>query len=196
MLAVQVNPTEWLVPLTPLPDSAIEVGELLALLVITICPLSLPVIFGENSTSKFAVWPAERLTPPKPLIVLKALPLTLIWEIATVELPLFVTVTSSVMVPPTLSLPKLRLLLESDRERVAVVPVPLRLIVTEEVLPLLTSVILPEVLLLVVGVNLTVRLTVAAGANDLGMLNWLTLKLAPLTLALEIVSVPEPVFFS
>lgn len=196
MLAVQVNPTEWLVPLTPLPDSAIEVGELLALLVITICPLSLPVIIGENSTSKFAVWSGERLTPAKPLIVLKALPLTLIWEIATVELPRFVTVTSSVVVPPTLSLPKLRLLLESDRERVAVVPVPLRLIVTEEVLPLLTSVILPEVLLLVVGVNLTVRLTVAAGANDLGMLNPLIPKLAPLTLALEIVSVPEPVFFS
>jgi hypothetical protein len=113
-----------------------------------------------------------------------------------VELPRFVTVTSSVVVPPTLSLPKLRLLLESDRERVAVVPLPLRLIVTEAVLPLLTRVILPEVLLLVVGVNLTVRLTVAAGANDLGMLNSLIVKLAPLTLALEIVSVAEPVFFS
>ena len=114
----------------------------------------------------------------------------------TVEFPVFLTVSSSVVVPPTLSLPKLKLLLESDRDRVAVDPAPLRLIATEDVLPLLVSVIFPEVLLLVVGVNLTVRLTVAAGASDLGMLKSLMLKLAPLTLALEIVSVAEPVFFS
>lgn len=166
------------------------------MLVITICPLWLPVVFGENSTSKLAIWPAERLTPPSPLDVLKAAPLTLIWEMDTAEFPVFLTVSSSVVVPPTLSLPKLRLLLESDSDRVAVDPVPLRLIATEYVLPLLVSVILPEVLLLVVGVNLTVRLTVAAGANDLGMLKSLMLKLAPLTLALEIVNVPEPVFFN
>lgn len=196
MLAVQLSATEWLVPLTPLPDNAIETDESFALLVITICPLWLPVVFGENSTSRLAVWPAARLTPPSPLDVLKAAPLTLICEMDTVEFPVFLTVSSSVVLPPILSLPKLKLLLESDRDRVAVDPAPLRLIATEDVPPLLVSVIFPEVLLLDVGVNLTVRLTVAAGANDLGMLKSLMLKLAPLTLALEIVSVAEPVFFS
>src|ERR1700757_2410777 len=114
----------------------------------------------------------------------------------TGEFPVFVTVSSSVVVPPTLSLPKLRLLLESDSERVAVDPVPFRRISTEELLPLLVSVIFPQVLLLVVGVNLTVKLTVADGANDLGVPKSLMLKPVPLTLALEIVSIPGPVFFS
>ena len=114
----------------------------------------------------------------------------------TVEFPVFVTVSSSVVVAPTLSLPKLRLLCKNDRERVAADPVPLRLIVTEEELPLLVSIIFPEVLLLVVGANLTVRLSVADGVNDCGTLKALMLKPVPLTLAVEIVSVAEPVFFS
>ena len=129
MLADHVSVTEWLVLLTPLPETAIELGEFVALLAMLMFPVTLPVTCGANSTFNIADWPAAMVAPAKPLLTLNPLPLTLIEDTVTLELPLFVTVTPTVLITFSSSLPKFRLLLDSDRLRVVVLPVPLRLIV-------------------------------------------------------------------
>jgi hypothetical protein len=54
----------------------IELGELLALLVMVTPPLTLPVVFGANTTLNSAVCPAAMVVPATPLATLKPVPTT------------------------------------------------------------------------------------------------------------------------
>jgi len=197
VLAVQFNTTECVVLLIPVPDIVTLPGVFAALLLIVIVPVWKPVVLGEKVTSKYALCPADNVTPPSPPIVLNAVPLTLNWEISTLEFPVFFTVSCNVFEPPSSSLPKLRLVLDSDSDRVAVDPVPLRLTVTVGLLlPLLVNVILPVKLVALLGVNVTVTLTVAEAERFSGMLNAFIVKPLPLIVALDIVNDVLPVFFN
>jgi hypothetical protein len=114
----------------------------------------------------------------------------------TLELPVFLTVTSCALVLPTSSLPKSKLELDSERVRVAVTPVPLNGMASVGLLKLLLTTILPVLLPVVVGAKVTVRFMVTPGASHSGVYKLLILNPVPLNDALERVSIEPLVFFS
>src|ERR1700731_3669343 len=81
-------PVGW----TPMPDSVIVVVEFAALLVTTTLPVTLPAAAGANVTFAVAVCPGVNASPAEGLLALKPAPETVIFEIVTVELPVFVSV--------------------------------------------------------------------------------------------------------
>jgi hypothetical protein len=111
------------------------------------------------------------------------------------EFPVFFTVTSSALVPPTPSFPKLKAVLESDNARLALTPVPVKVMARVELLALLSTVMSPMYPTAEVGANLTVALIIAPAAI-VPVDNPLMLNPAPLIVALEIVRELVPVFFS
>lgn len=130
--------------LTPVPLVAIEFGEFVALLVRVTFPVTDPVAFGTNITFKFAVWPAAIVAPRTPLDTLKPVPDTVIADTVKLELPVFLTATTSELDPPTVSFPKLTLVVERDIVFVEPAPVPLRGIVSVEFAAVLLNVMFPE----------------------------------------------------
>jgi len=183
--------------LTPVPVTASEFGEFVALLTRDTVPLTLPVAFGANTTFNSAVCPAANVVPATPLVTLNPVPLTLIAEIVRLEFPVFFTATCTGLDPPMTSLPKFRLLVPSEMVRVALPPVPLNAnVYVGLVVALLLIVTLPITLLEVVGLNPTVKLEICAAASVSGSEIPLSLKPVPLTVALEIVTLDPPVFFS
>ena len=61
-LGTQLNETEWLAGVAPVPESAITRGEFVALLTTVTLPERLPVDAGANVTLKEVDWPAARLS--------------------------------------------------------------------------------------------------------------------------------------
>lgn len=154
---------------TPVPEVAMELGELVALLARVTFPVTLPVVVGANTTPKFADWPAAMVAPDTPLVTLKPLPLTVIPETVTLELPVFLTATSRILDTPTISLPKLRLEVDNEIVRVDRLPLPLKAIVCVGFVALLLMVITPVTLAVVAGENVTVKFIVMPGAIQSGM---------------------------
>ncbi len=182
--------------LTPVPDTASELGEFVALLSSDTVPLTLPVAFGANTTFNSAVCPAAIVLPVIPVVTLKPAPITLICEIVRLELPVFFTATCKGLDPPTISFPKLRLDAASEIVRVAVTPVPLRAIGYVGFVALLLMITLPVTLPEAAGLNPTVKFDVCPADSVSGNEIPLSLKPVPLTVALEIVVLAVPVFFN
>ncbi len=183
--------------LTPVPVTASELGEFVALLTRDTVPLTLPVAFGANTTFSSAVCPAASVVPATPLVTLKPVPVTLIAEIVRLEFPLFFTATCSGLDPPMISLPKFRLVVPSEMVRVELVPAPLSAnVYVGFVVALLVIVTLPVTLPADVGLNPIVKLDVCAAASVSGSEIPLRLKPVPLTVAPEIVTLVPPVFVS
>ena len=107
VLGDQDTDTEWLTTATPVPDSVIEPGELVALLATDTLPVALPAVDGENVAVKVAVWPGFRIRPEETPEALNPAPETVTLEIVTVEFPTFVNVTFCVPLLETFTLPKL-----------------------------------------------------------------------------------------
>ena len=93
----------------PEPDRAIIVGELLALLVTVTLPDTTPAPAGANVTLKVALWPGIRICPVDRPLALNPGPATLTFETATLEFPVFVSVTEWPLLLLTLTLPKFTL---------------------------------------------------------------------------------------
>ena len=182
--------------LTPVPDTATEFGEFVALLISVTVPLTLPVVLGANTTLRFAVCPAEIVVPLMPLVTLNPEPVTLICEMIRLEFPVFFTATSSGIDPPRISLPKFKLVVASEIVRVAVVPVPLKAMVWVALVALLFIVTVPVALPEAVGLNDTVKFSVFAAPSVNGVESPLILNPVPLTLTLDTVTFDPPVFFS
>jgi hypothetical protein len=182
--------------LTPVPVTATEFGELVALLTSVTTPLTLPATLGANTTFNSAVCPAAIVLPLTPLVTLNPVPATLICEMVRLEFPVFFTATCSGLVPPTISLPKFKLDVNNEMVRVAVVPLPLNAMVCVESVALLLIVMVPVTLPVTVGPNATAKFKVFAGASVNGVEIPLNLNPVPLTVALEIVKLAAPVFFS
>jgi len=159
VLACQFSATEWLVLLTPVPDTAMAGAVLVALLTTVTVPLSVPVVFGANTMFMIAFCPGARVAPLMPLVTLYAAegPVMLIPEIVTLDVPLFVSVTGNVVLWPTVSLPKLKLDVDDTRLLVAVEPVPLNGTVTSAAPELFFSVRLPVNPPAAVGLNPTAK---------------------------------------
>jgi hypothetical protein len=146
---------------------AICVGEFVALLATNALPLTDPVVVGAKFTLNVVLCPAPKLIDVKPLIA-KPPPLTLPPETLTLVLPVLDNLTVWLLLLPTVTFPKLRLVGLAVSCIVVVTPVPLRAIVVGEVGALLTSVRAPVVLVVVVGVKLTVKAAELPGATVSG----------------------------
>jgi len=136
VLGDQLSATECAVLLMPVPVTAITGAVFAALLTTVTVPLNVPMVFGANAMFMIADCPAATVAPLIPPVTLNPEPLMLTPEIVTLELPLLISVTASVVLPPTVSLPKFRFDVEEVRPPVDPEPEPLRLTATS-VLPLL-----------------------------------------------------------
>jgi hypothetical protein len=106
VLAVHVSATEWATGVcVPVPAREMFTGEFVALLVIVTLPLAVATEAGVNVTASVAVCPAPIDcpidTPDDPYPV----PLTVMPEIVTVVLPLFVSSTFCELLLPTKTFP-------------------------------------------------------------------------------------------
>src|SRR5258708_24982362 len=93
----------------PLPDNETDVGEFVALLMAAALPVTLPVAAGAKVTFKVAVCAGVRIVPVDTPLALKPAPEMLTFEIATLELPEFVSVTVRRLLLPVFTFPKLKL---------------------------------------------------------------------------------------
>ena len=71
-------------------------------------PVTLPVAAGAKVTFRVALWPAVRTCPTEVPLTLNPGPEMLTLEIVTLEFPEFVSFAESVLLLPTLTLPKLK----------------------------------------------------------------------------------------
>jgi hypothetical protein len=106
-LAIQVTATVCGVCCTPVPARLI-VGELLALLLTATFPVTAPAVVGANVITRVAVWLGVSVVPLTP-VALKPAPVAPTPEIITFEFPVFVSVTFTVALLPSLTLLKLKL---------------------------------------------------------------------------------------
>ena len=121
-------------------------------------PLSVPPAMGENTTLNVRCCPAESVTGvPAPLNANPA-PLSVIPEIVTLALPVFVTVTVCVEDDPAFTLPKARLALLKESVCEAATPMPLNTIVAGEFAALLTIETAPLTVPADVGENTMLKL--------------------------------------
>ena len=97
-------------PVAPVPDRTIVIIGLLALSVTVILPLARPSADGVKETFSVAEVPDERFAPLDMPIAEKPAPPIVTFETVTLELLVFVNVTTRVLVPPTLTFPKFRAL--------------------------------------------------------------------------------------
>ena len=142
---------------TPLPESVMVAGELVAVLTTVTVPLTLPDAAGANTTLKAALCPAASVTGGIRPVVLNPAPETLTWEMLTLELPMLVSLTVCVLLVPTNTLPKLKLVGLAVSWNVAATPVPLRAMAVGEFGALLTSDTLPVTLPVVLGAKVTLK---------------------------------------
>ena len=85
-----------------------ESGEFVALLATDTLPAALPDAAGVKVAVKVAVCPGLRISPEETPLALKPAPETVTFEIVTLELPAFVSVTVCVLLLDTFTLPKLK----------------------------------------------------------------------------------------
>jgi len=95
-------------PDAPAPDRTIVIVGLLALSVTVILPLAGPSADGVKETFRATEVPGERFAPLDMPIAEKPAPPIVTFETVTLELLVFVNVTTKVLVPPTLTFPKFR----------------------------------------------------------------------------------------
>src|SRR5207302_9668139 len=96
------------------------VGELVALLTSETLPVAVPAVVDAKTMLKLAVRPAAKVSGAVRPLALKPLPETLICEMVTLGLPDLVRVTAGgVLLLPTVTFPKLRLLRLAVRRNVA-----------------------------------------------------------------------------
>lgn len=143
MLAPQLKLAEWDVAWTPVPERVMVLGKPVAVLAMVTLPLSVPEVLGPKITPKVILWPGDKETGvPAPLRV-NPVPLSVICETVTFELPEFVSATLCVDEDPALTLPKARFVALSASDWVAGIPIPLTAMVDGEFGALLTMVTLP-----------------------------------------------------
>src|SRR6266852_4233166 len=128
------------------------------------------------------------LTP----LALKPAPVTVTPEMVTLEFPLLVSVTGNALLPPTFTLPMLRLVELAARKNVATTPVPLKARVRGEPGALLVMETLPLALPGAEGANCALNVVFCPAASVSGTDKPAMPKPVPETLAAEIVTLAVP----
>jgi hypothetical protein len=167
-LTFQVNATVCATACTPVPVSVIVPGEPEALLVTVMLPLTAPAALGSKITLNVNVCDGFNVTAPAPFSEYPV-PLTVIAEICTEELPVFVIVSLRVAVVEAMfTLPNARVGALNDSVFVAATPVPLNATVVGEFAALLTMFTVPGKLPVAVGANTALKVTLDPAATVLG----------------------------
>ena len=107
-LAIQDKPAEWAAGWTPVPDRVIVAGEFEASLVTLTLPVTLPAAAGAKVALKLAVCPEVKTSPAGRPLAVKPGPAMMTLERWILAVPELVKVTPKTLLPPTLTLPKLR----------------------------------------------------------------------------------------
>src|SRR6266852_6601992 len=128
------------------------------------------------------------LTP----LALKPAPVTVTLEMVTLEFPLLVSGTGNALLPPTFTLPKLRLVGLAPSKNVATTPVPLKARVRGEPGALLVMETLPLALPVAEGANCALNVVFCPAASVSGTDKPAMLKPVPKALAAEIVTLAVP----
>jgi len=165
---IQSKVTEWLTGAAPDPESDTASGELAALLMMLTLPEKLPLVVGANFALREAACPAASVRGTANAVPLNPVPLTLICEMDTLELPVFVRVTLCVALVLVVMLPKLTEVGDGVSWRTVEAPVPARETISGELGVLFTSVRLPEKLLPEGGLKPTVNVEDPPGATESG----------------------------
>ena len=124
--------------------------------------------------------------------MLKPVPVAPTLDIVTLAFPLFVKVTLSALLLPTLTLPKLKLVVLSPNSFVAATPVPLSAIAIGEFGALLVRVTEPLTVPAAVGANTTLNVADLPAVILNGALMPAVLKPVPAAVTAEIVTVALP----
>ena len=169
-------------------------GELLAVLVMVTLPERLPVVAGSNVTLNVVDCPAASVSGTVNPAALNPVPLSLICETVTLELPVLVTVTLCVVLVPVAMLPKLNDTGLAVSCKACATPVPASATTTGELGELFTSVTLPAKLLADAGVNPTVKLEEPPGATVNGNVRPVRLKPVPASISCVTLRFAVPVF--
>ena len=91
-----------------MPLSATPLTPVALLLMVT-APVADPAAVGANCTPTVLLWLGERVTAEPPLVTVKPVPVAVMLEIDTFELPVLVTLKLCDAVEPLFTEPKLRL---------------------------------------------------------------------------------------
>src|SRR5215831_2432480 len=172
----------------PVPAKEIVAGEFVALLDIDTLPLALPAVVGSNVTFSVAVWLGASTVPGLTPVVLNPAPVGVTFAIVTFEFPLLVNVTLKVLLLPSCTLPKLKLVGLTPSNWVEASPLPLKEMASGEVGPLLTRETDPLTLEVDAGENATLKVALPPAAMVAGPERPLRLKPVPDTFACEIVT--------
>jgi hypothetical protein len=176
----------------PVPVRGTERAGLLAFELIVNAPPAAPAAVGAKMALKAVDCPALRVSGKVGPVKLNALPDAAALDIVAATPPVFVTVTDTVLLVPTVTLPKLALLGFAATEPGAS-PVPESAMLSGE--PAASDTIASVVLaaLAVAGAKRTVKGKLWFAASVTGTDSPLTKKPAPLTLACEMVTAVPPV---
>ena len=93
--------------MTPVPESEILVGELLALLVTEMLPVRVPAPVGAKLVLMLVLIPGFRVNGNEDPVNVNPAPVTVAREIVTLLVPLFLIITVFVLRLPTVTSPKL-----------------------------------------------------------------------------------------
>lgn len=93
----------------PVPESDTLNGEFTALLTIETLPVTAPYVPGVNVALNEVFCPAASMNGTDSPLMLNALPLTLVWDIVALALPVLLKTRGAVLLLPNATLPKLTL---------------------------------------------------------------------------------------
>jgi hypothetical protein len=175
----------------PAPVKGMVIGELGALLATEIVPVAFPADVGENFVVKLTLCPGWIVCPLGAPTMVKPVPLTLTWPMATLADPLLDKLTDADPLDPTTTFPKPTD--EGALARPACVPDPVNAIVMGEFGALLATEMLPVALPTDVGKNCAVKLKLCPGWIVCPFGDPIMVKPVPLTLAWLIVTLADPV---
>jgi hypothetical protein len=180
------------VPATPVPLNAIVSGELGALLVSEIEPVTLPAAFGLKTALNVTFEPVGIVSGALRPVMLKPAPVTEALEITRLAVPLFVRLIVCELLFPVDTLPKAAV--PGTAPSCAWLPAPLKAIVNGELGALLEMEMLPLIFPDDAGENCAVKLALCPAPIAVPAGNPLTLKPAPLALACPIDTLAVPPF--
>lgn len=176
---------------TPVPESPIVSDGFEAFDVTVTVPLALPADVGVNVTWKLVACPPVRVMGVVTPLRLNPVPAIEICEIVTLVAPVFVTVSSSEELEPTVIDPKLRLV-GFDVRSPGEIPVPVRGMARDGFDALEVTVTVPLALAAEVGANTTWKLVLCPAPTVIGVVAPLRLKPAPEIAICEMVTLVPP----
>ena len=163
---------------------------------VTLAPVALPALLGENVTINAVDCPGIRIVPPETPPALKPAPLTLTLDMLMLEFPVFVSVELNVLLLPWATVLKFKLLGLKPSDACAAEPVPVTPITNGEGTPFVTSVMEPLTAEFELGANTALNVTLEFGAIVVDVESPVKLTPVPLAANCENVSVALPLFLS